>query len=1143
MTGSAAEEAVRPTGLRVEYERTPENVDPTSDPRFAWRVATERRSARQDAYRVVVGRDPDDVATGAGRLWDSGRVESRQATGVDYDGPRLASDETYYWSVKLWTDAGETEWAEPARFATALAPEDWRGEWIAHQPDGGDTNGWRSRWRDPAESAGDTDTDTDTDDPWVQVDLGESRHVGAVDLHPADPVTIVRTPDDAAVTSSWSDDPLAGFGFPDGYRVEVADDAAFEGSTVVAEVDPEAETGGENVDSDGDSDDDRDSDADGAATRTHDGLAASGRYVRVTATDPYVLDTSMRGGERKTVDVKPRACFALAGLTVRGGDDGSGDSDEGGESSESDENDDLAAGRPVSTASSVESDTWGREHLTNGHDESRLASTAPQLRTEFALEKPVESARFHVAAVGYGEVFVDGERVSEGKLDPAWTDYETRVLTSTFDVSDALDEGDHAVGLWLGRGWFAKRSSHWLSDGSPRARATLTIEFADGSTRTVQTDGDWRARASPVLENDIYDGETYDARREAPGWHSAAFDDGDWDDAAVVDAPGGALRPQRIESMGVVETVDVDAVLDHPDGPILDFGQNLTGWVELAVAGAASGDEVTIRHAEALTDEGDLSTTDLRTADATDTYVARGDDGSAGDGEGIETYEPRFTYHGFRYAQVSGYPGELNPDDATAKVVTTAMDRRGEFACSNPELNQVQHNAVWGLRSNTHSIPEDCPQRDERFGWTGDGHISTRSLLFNFDSVRFDEKWTRDHDDAASPMGYVPDVIPDKKTESPADPTWSITRVMLPWYLYQHDGDERVLREHYEGMREYLEYWHSVTEDGILGAEYGKYGDWLTFENADPDEPRRGLPHDLFNTAFLYQVTDTFAKVASVLGNDADVATFRERAEAVADAFDDEFFDPVTGTYGPGTQSSYSVPLFLGLVPADERERVAANLAEKVRDDGGKLQSGFLGTRPLIHTLADHGYPELAYEVVSQPERPGWVYMVREGATTMWERWNSDDSVGSGMNSLNHSPFTHVSEFFYEVLAGIRVEDRPMTEDVTVAPALVEDLEWVEASVETRNGELAVAWERTGDDESGGSGDGGSYDLSVSVPWNGSATVELPGAADAAVTESGCTLSVDGGVPDDVVGVQSVERDGDALVVEVSAGSYEFAVA
>lgn len=1098
--------AGEPVDLRVEYEDTPENVDPRTDPRFSWRVATDRRGARQLAYRVVVGRDSQRVAAGEGGLWDSGRVDSDATTDVTYDGPALAADEAYYWSVTCWTDAGETGWAEPARFATALAPEDWRGEWVSHQPGTGDTNGWRSRWRAPDASDGEAEggAETDGDAPWVQVDLGASHEVSAVALHPTDPVTVVRTPDDYAVANSWDANPLAGFGFPEGYRVEVADDPDFPDATVVAAVEP-----GTDSDDHGDGDDgDEDGRPEDTATRTHD-VDATGRYVRVTATDPFVVEPSVPGDERKTVDVRPWACFALAGLVVRGADDA-----------------DLAAGRPVSASSSVETGVWGREHLTNEHTESRLASTSPQLRTEFDLDGTVASARLHVAAVGYGEASVNGERVSEGRLDPAWTDYESRVLYETVDVADALEDGANAVGLWLGRGWFAKRSAHWLADGSPRARATLTVTFADGSTRTVATDGDWRARASPLLENDIYDGEVYDARRETEGWASPGFErasDGEWTSAAVVSAPGGTLQPQRVESMAVVDTVDVDAVRDHPDGPILDVGQNLTGWLELAVEGADRGDEVVVRHAEALTEAGDLSTTDLRTADATDTYVARGDD--------RETYEPRFTYHGFRYAQVSGYPGDLDPEDVTAKVVTTALDRRGDFACSNEALNQVQHNAVWGLRSNTHSVPEDCPQRDERFGWTGDAHISTRALLFNFDAVRFEEKWARDHDDAASPMGYVPDVVPDKKTESPADPTWSITRVMLPWYCYRHDGDERVLREHYEGMRRYLEYWHSVTDDGVLGTEYGKYGDWLAFENTDPDEPRRGLPHDLFNTAFLYQVTDTFATVAAVLGNDADAAAYRERAAAVADAFNDAFFDAETGTYGPGTQSSYSVPLFLGLVPDDETERVAANLAAKVREDGGKLQSGFLGTRPLVHTLADHGYGELAYEVVSQPERPGWVYMARQGATTMWERWNSDESVGSGMNSLNHSPFTHVSEFFYEVLAGIRIGDRPVTDHVTVAPALVDDLTWVEASVETRAGDLAVAWERL--DE------GGGYRLSVTVPWNGTATVELPGAAGTSATESGTALSPGA---DEVAGVQSVESDGDALLVEVGAGSYDFAV-
>ncbi len=1113
-TDGRTPESPRPTDLRVEYEADPGNVDPTESPRFAWRVETDRRGARQTAYRVVVGRDRESVAEGRGTLWDSGRIDAGRAA-AEYDGPDLNSDGTYHWSVRCWTDdgetgrregeSGETPWAEPATFATALAPEDWRGEWIAHQPGTGDSNGWRSRWRDVDWSG----------EEWVQVDLGESRTIDAVELHPAEPVDVVRTPDDTVVTTSWSSDPVAEFGFPDAYRVEVADDADFSDPTVVADV---ADASHDPVETDG-------APTEPVTTRTHDDLDARGRYVRVTATEPFVVEPATDPGSGDTGDgrrverTSAWQCFALAGLSVRSGTgDGEGDAA------------DLARERRASVAASstVETDAWGRDHLVNEHRASHRASSSPLLRTEFSLDRPVRSARVHVAAVGYGELHVDGERVGERRLDPAWTEYERRVLYSTYDVTDRLETGENALGLWLGRGWYAKRSAYWIADGSPRARAVLTVEFEDGTTRRLATNGDWRATESPLVENDLYDGERYDARRERDGWDEPDFDDGDWNAAQVVDAPGGTLRPERIEPMRVVDEFDVGEVHEHPDGPILDFGQNLTGWLEIEVDGAEAGDEVTLRHAEALTGDGGLSTADLRSADATDVYVARGD--------GSETYEPRFTYHGFRYAQVSGYPRELDPDDVTAKVVHTAMDRRGEFACSNDDLNRVQHNAVWGLRGNTHSIPEDCPQRDERFGWTGDAQISARALLFNFDAVRFDEKWLRDHEDAASPMGYVPDVIPNKAPEDPADPTWSITRVLIPWYLYRHDGDERVLREQYEGMRAYVDYWlDAADDDGVLPAEYGKFGDWLAFENTDG---RRGLPYDLFNTAFLYQVTDAFAKVAAVLGNDADAADYRDAAARVAGGFHERFFDPETATYGPGTQSSFAVPLFLGLVPDDRVDDVVENLVEKVRDDGSKLRTGFLGTRPLIHTLADHGHADLAYEIVSQPERPGWVYMARNGATTMWERWNSDDSVGEGMNSLNHSPFTHVSEFFYEVLAGVRVGDRPVTDHVTVAPALVDDLDWASASVGTRNGELAVDWERRGVEDSSEEGGADSgYDLSVTVPWNGRATVRLPDAAGATVTESGVLLGEE--LPD---GVESVERDDGVLVVEVGSGEYGFEV-
>jgi len=1073
-----------PSHLRVEYEPSPTNVDPSRPPRFSWRIETARRGAAQRAYRLVVGRNPDAVADGDGTLWDSERVDSDRATNVVYDGPDLASDRTYYWSVKVWTDRGETEWADPEPFSTALRPEDWSGEWIAHQPGVGDTDGWRSQWDRPDEDA----------EEWVQIDLGETQAIEEITLHPADPISVVRTPDDVAVTIHWSSNPLAGFGFPETYRIELSADPDYDESTVVAErtiPDPgESTTDGLPTDL-------------ATPPQTHDRLDAEGRYVRITATDLFEFVPSTRrdaADSRKTEQVHPWQCFALAGVSVRDG-----------------EGTDLTGDASAQVSSSVETGTWGREHLLNGHTDSQLASTSPQLRREFELEKPIEQARAHVAAVGYGEFSVNGEQIGDRVLDPAWTEYEKQVLYSTYDVTEQLTEGVNAIGLWLGRGWFAKRGAYWVADGSPRARVVLTIEFTDGTTRRIVTDGDWQARASPILENDIYDGETYDARREADGWRRPGFDAAGWDRAEVVDSPGGTLRPERIEPMEVVETFDVEAVHEHPDGPILDFGQNLTGWLEVEVTDPDAGDEITFRHAETLTEAGDLATIDLRSAEATDTYLARGEDS--------ETYEPRFTYHGFRFAQIEGYPGELDPDAVTAKVVHTAMDRRGEFACSNDDLNQVQHNAVWGLSGNAHSIPEDCPQRDERFGWTGDAQIAARSLAFNFDAARLHEKWARDHDDAASDVGHVPDVIPNKAPENPGDPTWTITRVVIPWYRYRHDGDERHLAEQYEGMREHVEYWLSVTEDALVPGAYGKFGDWLAFENTDG---RRGLPYDLFTTAFVYQITDIFAKIADVLDNASDADRYHQGANRLREAFNDEFFDPTEGRYRPGTQASYAVPLFLGLVPEEHVETVAAGLAEKVRSDGGTLKTGFLGTRPLIQTLAEHGFDDLAYEVVSQPERPGWVYMARNGATTMWERWDSNDRTGSGMNSLNHSPLTHVSEYFYEVLAGIRIGDQPVTDHVTIAPSLVEGLKWVDASYESRNGELAVGWKRIED----------GYELSVTVPWNVEATVRLPDAATA--TESGVDLSAKTVETPD--GVRSISHDDDTVVVTVGAGEFEFSV-
>jgi alpha-L-rhamnosidase len=575
-------EGTRPAlaDLRVEYEAAPNNVSPGSEPRFSWRIGPGRRGAGQTAYRVVVARDRDTLFEEGGTVWDSGRVKSDRSVAVPYDGTPLRADTTYYWRVRVWDgDGAPSRWSEPAVFETALGGDhEWDGEWIAHQPGPGDTNGYRSAWH-PAHA--------DVEE-WVQVDLGSSRRISTVELFPTSPFDGPETPDGMILSPLFSeadDDghPITargadGFGFPVRYRVEVADEPTFADSTVVVD------RTGEDQPNPGDK------------SRQFD-VEATGRHARVVATDLYRVGPESGGPayhstNAELVREERRAwrAFALAALRVRDADGR-----------------DLARDRPVTASSSVETDTWGCAKLVDDADRSETAATSPQLRTEVDLDGPVERARLHVATLGWGEAYINGDRVGEAVFDPAWTDYDSRVLYSTHDVTDHLREGANALGLWLGRGWFARNDYAWTGFGSPRARFHLTVEYADGSTRTVGSGGGWQSTASPVVENDVYDGETYDAREETDGWTCPDFD-GDWSDAVVVDGPGGEMRPQRVQPVREVRTFDPVEITERDGAYLIDFGQNLTGYLDLTVRGADRGRGIELAHAEAIGDEGDLST-------------------------------------------------------------------------------------------------------------------------------------------------------------------------------------------------------------------------------------------------------------------------------------------------------------------------------------------------------------------------------------------------------------------------------------------------------------------------------------------------------------------------------------------------------
>lgn len=1083
MTSTSQPERICPSNLRVRYKSAPNNVPLDAPPRFSWAVDEPTWGCNQAAYRLLVARSREALFERAA-LWDSGRIDSSRSTDVAYRGPSLAPDTTYYWMVKVWNDNGEaSDFSEPVAFSTAVG-DSWSGQWITRQPDQGDSNGYRSRWRacddDPTE--------------WVQVDLGSPKEFVAVELYPAEPYDGATTPDGRSITaldteSGYADATVAqgpvAFGFPTGYRIEISNDPQFETAQTVVD----------------------ETDTDQSAPRrdpvVHEIDTVRARYIRVVAT---TLNEFTVRSDHLREEYHPWRVFALAALAVR---------DETGT--------DVAQDRAVEASSSVESECWGRAKLTDGEYASTMVGQSPLFRTEFELTKPVSRARAHFVGLGYGELYVNGENVGDDVLNPSWTQYDERVCYTTYEIDDVLVSGTNAVGIWLGRGWFSRSARHWSAFGSPRALLQLTVEYEDGTTREVTTDDNWRTASSPIIENDIYDGETYDARLEQPGWAESGFDDADWEPAVPAVSPEGDLYPQQTDPIAVTDVLTPVAIHDHENGPIVDFGQNHTGWLELDIVDGDAGNEVTIRHAEALDTDGNLQTVDLRTADATDTYVVAD--------EQPTTYEPRFTYHGYRYAQISGYPGELSAEQVRSKVVHTAMDDGGEFACSNSDLAAVQENSRWGLRSNAHSVPTDCPQRDERMGFTGDGHIAARALHYNFDAVRFHEKWIRDHVDTQSRHGYVPAKCPFGAVPSITDPSWTVSLLEIPWHCYQFYGDEGVLKRNYESLRQYVDFWDSVAEDALVPDEYAGYGDWLALENVDG---RRGRPADFFTNAYYYRSVDLLSDIAHEIGCSDDASRYRERATEIAAAFNDRYFDAGRNAYEPGTQASFALPLSFGIAPDECADVIAANLARKVAEtDDGQLRTGFLGTRPLLSVLTEYGYADLAYDIVSTSDYPGWVYMLQQGATTIWERWNSDEAVGSQMNSLNHSPFTLISEWFFDSLVGINVRlGSNATYPVEIAPTFVDGLAWAEGSTETPRGEVAVQWETI---ENG-------YELTITLPWNLPARIVIP-RDDVRISLDGQAVRSDGTAelnrPDSV---QRVKQGGQGIVLSIEPGTHQFRI-
>jgi alpha-L-rhamnosidase len=700
--------------------------------------------------------------------------------------------------------------------------------------------------------------------------------------------------------------------------------------------------------------------------------------------------------------------------------------------------------------------------------------SAPFLRRRFDARGGVRRAMLYATARGLVELHVNGVRVGEAVLAPGWTDYRERIEYAAHDVTELVREGANVLSAIVGDGWWsgfvgfdAKRAGARYGT-YPELLCELHLEREDGTLEIVASDERWRARTGPIRYSDLLHGEYYDARRELDGWMAPEYDDSDWPPVRTRARDGVALVPERGQPIRVTEELRPVSVSERGPGvQVFDLGQNMVGWVRLEVQGAR-GATVRLRFAEMLEADGSLHVANLRSARPQETYVLRG--------EGREVFEPRFTFHGFRYVEVSGL--EQAPT-IVGRVVHSDTPWTGRFECSSGMVNRLWCNVTWGQRGNFLSVPTDCPQRDERLGWLADAQVFLPSAALNMDVAAFVTKWGQDILDAQSPEGAYPDVAPRLGAERDGAPAWADAGIIVPWTIYERYGDVRILERHWDAMERYLA--HLVRHNPDLlwrSRRHNDYGDWLSV-GAD-------TPREVLATAYLAHDAKLMARIARVLGRPDRAAHYETLRHDVVAAFNRAYVGE-DGFIEGDTQTVYLLALHMDLVPDELRGPVAERLVADIERHDWHLTTGFIGVGLLCPVLTEHGYADVAYRLLLNETFPSWGYSIRHGATTIWERWDGwTEERGFQtplMNSFNHYSLGSVAQWLYEYVAGIRLDpERPGYEHVLIAPE-PGPLEWARATYSSVRGPITSAWRQDGD----------TFQLDVEIPANVTATVVLPG--------------------------------------------------
>jgi alpha-L-rhamnosidase len=738
-----------------------------------------------------------------------------------------------------------------------------------------------------------------------------------------------------------------------------------------------------------------------------------------------------------------------------------------------------------------------------------LPPPAALLRHGFEVAKSVQSARLYVTALGSYRMFLNGQPVGNDLLTPGFTDYSKRVQYQTYDVTQHLSSGKNVLGAILGEGWFASGMTwsglaYFFQPPPVRLLAQLEIQYSDASRATIVSDDSWKTAASPVLHSEIYSGELYDARNQSADWDKASFNDAGWAAAALAPDSTAPVVAQLDSPVRIVQTITPQSVTLVNGAYIFDMGQNMVGWARLKVSGP-SGTRVRLRFAERLNPDGSVYTTNLRNADATDTYVLNG--------RGEESYAPQFTFHGFRYVEVTGFPGAPTVANITGEVASSVSgDPAARVETASDLVNRMWSIGIWGQRGNFVSIPTDCPQRDERLGWMGDAGVFWRTGSYNFDIDAFTHKFMHDVTDGQTEAGDYTNVSPDslRPFGSEGAPGWADAGVIIPWTTWMQYGDRAIIESNWDSMQRFMEFIAKANPDFIRRKGVGpNFADWLA-----PDDR---TDKDLLATAYWALAAEMMEQMAHAVGKEDDAKRYADLTASIRSAFQKAYIKE-DGTVGTGTQTSYVVTLYTKMAPDALEPAMVGNLVKDIESRGGHLSTGFLGTPFLLFTLADHGRTDVAYRLLLNDTYPSWGYMLSKGATTWWERWNGDTG-DPAMNSYNHYAFGSVVAWVYRYVAGIDTDgDGPGFHHIVIHPRPGAFMDHASGRYESVYGTVATDWNSRPD----------SFSMKVTVPANTAATVYLPAKPNTQVWQDGAAVSA--------------TQENGSYVIQAGSGSYSFEV-